>query len=224
MITLDADKVSVTEINRALREAVKAGEEVEILNPRARHHLGVGILGELQMTVRGSAGYFCGCLNEDVKLRVEGSVGWFAAENLMSGEFIVEGNAGSCAAPGMRGGTLVVKGNLGSRPGQVMKGGTIIVGGSSGFMTGFMMINGTIVVLGDAGDLVGHYMVGGTIYVGGKVQSLGVDVQEAVYTAEDDFYLNDLLRRYGLLKPLAFRKFVSAQKHHRYGKRVYENE
>ncbi|SFG40854.1 GXGXG motif-containing protein [Desulfotomaculum arcticum] len=224
MINLDADKLSVTEINRALREAAQAGEEVEVLNPRARHHLGVGILRALQMTVRGSAGYFCGCLNENVKLRVEGSVGWFAADNMMSGEFIVERNAGSCAAPGMRGGNLVVKGNMGSRPGQVMKGGTIIVGQNSGFMTGFMMINGTIVVLGNAGDLVGHYMVGGTIYAGGQVESLGVDVQEAVYTAEDDCYLSELLHCYGLEKPPAFRKFVSAQKHHRYGKRVYEGE
>ncbi|MFZ5644817.1 MAG: tributyrin esterase [Bacillota bacterium] len=224
MIYLDAEKLSVTEINRALRESVKTGEEVEVLNPRARHHLGVGILGELQMTIRGSAGYFCGCLNEDVKLRVEGSVGWFSADNMMSGEFIVERNAGSCAAPGMRGGTLVVKGHMGSRPGQVMKGGTIIVGRNSGFMTGFMMINGTIVVLGNAGDLLGHYMVGGTIYVGGEVESLGVDVKEEVYTDEDDFYLSDLLRRYGLQKPPAFRKFVSAQKHHRYGKRVSESE
>lgn len=224
MITLDADRVSVTEINRALREAVKAGEEVEILNPRARHHLGVGILGELNMTIRGSAGYFCGCLNEGVKLRVEGNVGWFAADNMMSGEFIVEGNAGSCAAPGMRGGVLVVKGHIGSRSGQVMKGGTIIVGGNCGFMTGFMMINGTIVVIGDAGDLVGHYMVGGTIYVGGKVESLGVDAREVDYTDEDDIYLSDLLACYGLPKPPAFRKFVSGQKHHRYGKKVYEGE
>jgi glutamate synthase domain-containing protein 3 len=224
MINLDADKLSVTEINRALRQAVKAGEETEVLNPRARHHLGVGILGELQMTIRGSAGYFCGCLNEDVKLLVEGSVGWFSADNMMSGEFIVERNAGSCAAPGMRGGTLAVRGNMGSRPGQVMKGGTIIVGKNCGFMAGFMMINGTIVVLGDAGDLVGHYMVGGAIYVGGQVESLGVDVKEADYTAGDDAYLGDLLGRYGFVKPPAFRKFVSAQRHHRYGKKVREGE
>lgn len=224
MIKLDADKLSVTEINRALREAARSGEEATVLNPRARHHLGVGILGELQMTVRGSAGYFCGCLNEDVKLRVEGSVGWFSADNMMSGEFIVERNAGSCAAPGMRGGTLVVGGNMGSRPGQVMKGGAIIVGGNSGFMTGFMMIGGTIVVLGDVGDLVGHYMVGGAIYVGGKVESLGVDVKETAYTAEDDGLLGDLLGRYGLPKPLSFRKFVSAQRHHRYGKKVSAGE
>ncbi len=113
---------------------------------------------------------------------------------------------------------------MGSRPGQVMKGGAILVGGNSGFMTGFMMINGAIVVLGDAGDLVGHYMVGGAIYVGGKVESLGVDVKEAVYTAEDDSWLGDLLGRYGLPKPLSLRKFVSAQKHHRYGKKVLAGE
>jgi len=224
MITLDADNVSVTEINRAIREAVKAGKGVEILNPRARHNLGVGILGELNMTIRGSAGYFCGCLNEGIKLKVEGSVGWFAADNMMSGEFIVERNAGSGAAPGMRGGTLVVKGHMGSRSGQVMKDGTIIVGGNCGFMTGFMMINGTIVVIGDAGDLVGHYMIGGTIYVGGKVESLGVDAKEVAYTVEDDIYLRDLLASYDLPKPPAFRKFVSGQRHHQYGKRVYEGE
>lgn len=224
MITLDADKVSVTEINRALRQAVKTGDEVEILNPRARHHLGVGILGEVKATIRGSAGYFCGCLNEGIRLVVEGSVGWYAADNLMAGEIIIEKNAGSCVAPGMRGGTLVVKGNIGSRLGQVMKGGTIVVGGNAAFMTGFMMINGTIVVVGDAGDLVGHYMVGGTVYVGGKVESLGVDAKEVDYTAEDDAYLAELLGRYGIAKPARFRKFVSGQKYHHLGRRVYAGE
>lgn len=218
MMILDADKLSVTEINRTLREAAKTGEEVEIINPRSRHHLGVGILDKLNLTIRGSAGYFCGCLNEGLKLRVEGSVGWFAADNLMFGEIIIERNAGSCAAPGMCGGTLVVKGNIGSRPGQVMKSGTIIVGGNSGFMTGFMMISGNIVVLGDAGDLVGHYMVGGTIYVAGKVESLGVDVVETACTAEDDGLLAGLLDSYGLAKPGSFRKFISGQRHHHYGK------
>lgn len=220
MITLDADKLTVTEINRSLREAVKEGREVEILNPRARHHLGVGILGELKLAIRGSAGYFCGCLNEGIRLRVEGSVGWFSADNLMAGEIWVEQNAGSCAAPGMCGGTLVVRGHMGSRPGQVMKGGTILVGGNSGFMTGFMMINGTIVVAGDAGDLVGHYMVGGTIYVGGRVESLGVDAREVEYTGEDDLYLAGLMAGYDLPKPPRFRKFISGQRHHRYGKKV----
>lgn len=224
MIILDADKVSVTEINRALRGAVKAGEEVEILNPRAKHHLGVGILGDLNMTIRGSAGYFCGCLNEGLKLRVEGSVGWFSADNLMAGEMIVQGSAGSCAAPGMCGGTLVVQGNMGSRPGQVMKGGTILVGGNSGFMTGFMMINGTLVVVGDVGDLVGHYMVGGAIYVGGSVESIGVDAREVEYGEEDHALLRDLLLRYGLPGPSVFRKFVSGQRHHRYGKKVCASE
>lgn len=222
MITLDANILSVTEINRALRGAAATGGQAEIVNPRARHHLGVGILGELDLVVRGSAGYFCGCLNEGIRLKVEGSVGWFAADNLMAGEILVERNAGSCAAPGMCGGTLVVKGHMGSRPGQVMKGGSIVVGGNCGFMTGFMMIDGTIVVLGDAGDLVGHYMIGGAIYVGGKVASLGVDAVEADYTPEDDLYLSGLLAPYGLSKPGALRKFVSGQRHHHYGKKVCE--
>ncbi|KJS11421.1 MAG: hypothetical protein VR67_14115 [Peptococcaceae bacterium BRH_c8a] len=222
MMILDADKLTVTEINRSLRDASGTGEKVEIVNPRSRHHLGVGILGQLEMAIRGSAGYFCGCLSEGLRLRVGGSVGWFAADNLMSGEIIIERNAGSCAAPGMCGGTLVVKGHLGSRPGQVMKGGTIIVGGNSGFMTGFMMINGTIVVLGDAGDLVGHYMVGGAIYVAGKVESLGVDVIETAYTTEDDECLAGLLESYGLAKPGSFRKFVSGQRHHHYGREGVE--
>ncbi len=218
MMILDADKTTVTEINRSLRNAAAAGEKVEILNPRSRHHLGVGILGPLDLTIRGSAGYFCGCLSEGLRLHVDGSVGWFSADNLMAGEIIIERNAGSCAAPGMCGGTLVVKGHMGSRPGQVMKGGAIIVGGNAGFMTGFMMINGVIVVLGDAGDLVGHYIVGGSIYVAGRVESLGVDVVEAAYTVEDDRWLTGLLEPYGLAKPGTFRKFVSGQRHHHYGR------
>lgn len=224
MITLDADLLPVTEINRQLRAAINAEQTVEILNPRAKHHLGVGILGDLDIIIRGSAGYFCGCLNEDLKLQVDGSVGWYAADNLMSGEMIIHGQASSCAAPGMCGGRLVIKRNAGSRLGQIMKGGTIIVGGNCGFMTGFMMLGGTIIVAGDVGDLLGHYMVGGTIYVGGKVESLGVDAREVDYQPGDDAYLKELLPGYGISAPLGWRKFISGQKHHHYGKWVNEHE
>ncbi|MQL51956.1 tributyrin esterase [Desulfofundulus thermobenzoicus] len=216
MIALDADRLAVTEINRLLKEAVHGDQAVTILNPRSRHHLGVGVLGPLQLTIEGNAGYFCGCLCEGIKLHVRGSVGWYSVDNLMDGEVVVDHDAGSCIAPGMRGGVLVIRGNMGSRCGQVMKSGTIIVGGNSGFMTGFMMIGGTIVVAGDTGDLLGHYMVGGTIYTGGRVGSTGVDVQEVACTEEENVYLGRLLDHYGLARPPAWRKFVSAQKHHHY--------
>lgn len=221
MITLDADKLSVTEINRALREAGEAGEEVEVINTRARHHLGVGILAPVKVTFRGSVGYFCGGLCDGPVINVLGSVGWCAADNFMSGELIVEKNAGSCVAPGMRGGTLLVKGNIGSRAGQVMKDGNIIVGGNAGFMTGFMLINGNIIILGNAGDLLGHYMIGGSIFVGGQILSLGVDAEEAEVTPGDKLFLEKILDQYKLPNPGRFRKFVSGKKYHHYGKRVY---
>jgi len=220
MIVLDAAKTTVTDINRALRNAGKSGEEVKVINPQAKHNLGVGILEPVRATFDGSAGYFCGGLCEGPYIHVNGSVGWCAADNLMSGEIIVEKNAGSCAAPGMRGGNLVVKGNIGSRAGQVMKGGNIIVGGNAGFMTGFMMIHGNIVILGDAEDLLGHYIIGGNIYVGGKIKSLGVDAEEAEMSQSDKLFLEKILDHYKLPNR-RFRKFVSGKKHHQVGKRVY---
>jgi glutamate synthase domain-containing protein 3 len=64
----------------------------------------VGLDAPLDVTVKGSTGYYCGGMNKQATIRVAGSVGPGVAENMMSGTVIVEGDASQYAgATGMAG-------------------------------------------------------------------------------------------------------------------------
>ena len=77
-----------------------------ILNPGARHSLGVGILQRCRITFDGSLGYFGLGLIDGPEVQVRGRVGWSACENMMSGVVVVDGNAGSLTGAALRGGDL----------------------------------------------------------------------------------------------------------------------
>ena len=61
MVTLSCTELSVTEINRALRE-LPPGTAVRITEPRGRHNLAVGLRHHLDVTIEGNAGYYIGGL------------------------------------------------------------------------------------------------------------------------------------------------------------------
>ena len=48
MATLDLAAIPVREANERLRELGEAGEDVDILNPDARHHVGVGLTAPIR--------------------------------------------------------------------------------------------------------------------------------------------------------------------------------
>jgi glutamate synthase domain-containing protein 3 len=215
---LDARELSTRKINAELKWLLyeQGVEEVTILNPSARHSLGVGILTRCRMTFEGSLGYFgCGLI-DGPEVQVNGRVGWSVAENMMSGVVVVESNAGSLAGAALRGGDLVVKGRVGARTGIDQKGGTIIVLGSAGSMTGFMMQRGRQIICGDVGPGLGDSMYDGTIYVGGKIASLGVDCVEGEWTDADTELVQRKFRIYGLGSPPELRKFVCGKKLYNY--------
>ncbi len=196
---LDVEKLSAMEANQRIRVLMQEGYgSITVLNPGAKHSLGVGILSRLSLKFEGSLGYFgCGLL-DGPNVVVTGRVGWSCAENMMAGTLVVEKNAGSTFGAAIRGGDLVCKGDVGSRTGIDQKGGTIIVGGRTGAFSGFMMQRGRMVVLGDAGKNLGDSMYDGTIYVGGKIADLGVDAVEADMTELDCQWLKRKLDLYGL--------------------------
>jgi glutamate synthase domain-containing protein 3 len=196
---LDVEKLSAMEVNQRIRALMEEGYgSITVLNPGAKHSLGVGILSRLTLKFEGSLGYFgCGLL-DGPNVVVTGRVGWSCAENMMAGTLIVEKNGGSTFGAAIRGGDLVCKGDVGSRTGIDQKGGTIIVGGRTGAFSGFMMQRGRMVVLGDAGKNLGDSMYDGTIYVGGKIADLGVDAVEADMTELDCQWLKRKLDLYGL--------------------------
>jgi glutamate synthase domain-containing protein 3 len=208
--TFDAKDLSTRLINLELRRLVyeEGVKDVTVLNPGAKHSIGVGILQRCRITFDGSLGYFgCGLI-DGPEIQINGRVGWSACENMMSGVVIVESNAGSLTGAAMRGGDLVVKGQVGARTGIDQKGGTIIVLGDVGSMTAFMMQRGRQVICGNAGPGLGDSMYDGKIYVAGKVKSLGIDCVPGEWDESDTEFIQRKFRIYGLGDPPEFQKFV----------------
>ena len=95
MVAIDLAEIPVREANERIREAGARGEDVEVLNPDARHHIGVGLVGPITVRVRGSAGYFCAGLSDHPRFEIENNVGWGVADNMYNGSVVVGGNAGA---------------------------------------------------------------------------------------------------------------------------------
>jgi len=217
MVSLDLAELSVREANAQLRTLGEAGEEVEILNPDARHHIGVGLTSPISVNVKGSAGYFCAGLTDQACFHVSHNVGWGVGDNMYSGSVVVGGNAGAIPGVAIRGAEIVIKGNMGSRAGQVMKAGTLCCVGNANFMAGYMMYGGRIIILGDAGERVGEDMSSGEIYVAGNVEDLGSDAMLTDVDAKEIESVYEFLDRYGIKAPKGFSKIVNAGKKLRYG-------
>ena len=83
----------------------------EIINPKGAHAIAVGLDAPVDVTVRGSTGYYCAGMNKQATVRVKGSAGPGVAENMMSGTVIIDGDASQYAGATGRGGLLVIKGN-----------------------------------------------------------------------------------------------------------------
>jgi glutamate synthase domain-containing protein 3 len=214
----DAAKLTTREINLELRWLLyeQGVRDVTILNPAAKHSLGVGILQRCRIRFEGSLGYFGLGLIDGPEITVTGRVGWSVCENMMSGVVVIEKNAGSLTGAAFRGGDLVVTGDVGARTGIDQKGGTIIVGGNAGSMTGFMMQRGRQIICGDVGPGLGDSMYDGAFYVAGKVKSLGIDCVPGEWTDTDTELIDRKFQIYGLEKPDAFQKFVCGKKLYNY--------
>jgi methylamine---glutamate N-methyltransferase subunit B len=187
----------------------------EVINPKGAHAIAAGVDAPIEITVRGSTGYYCAGMNKLATIRVVGSVGPGVAENMMSGTVIIEGDASQYAGATGNGGLLVIKGNASSRCGISMKGINIVVHGNIGHMSAFMAQSGSIVCLGNAGDALGDSLYEAKLFVRGSVKSLGADCVEKEMRPEHIALLEDLLVRGeadGKAKPEDFRRYGSARK------------
>ena len=74
MVSIDLAAIPVRQANTLIREHGESGEDVEVLNPDARHHIGVGLTSPIHVHVRGSAGYFCAGLTDQACFEVDNNV------------------------------------------------------------------------------------------------------------------------------------------------------
>ena len=216
MVQIDLGQVSVRDANEQIREWGQKGEDVEVLNPDARHHIGVGLIHPVRVHIRGSAGYFCAGLADQARFEIDNNVGWGLGDNMYAGTVTVRGNAGAIAGVAIRGAEIVVHGNVGSRAGQVMKAGTLCCVGNANFMAGYMMYGGRIIILGESGERVGEDMAAGDIYVGGAVRSLGSDAQLTDLDEAEADDIRAFLDRHEIAYQGGFQKIVNAGKRLRY--------
>ncbi len=216
MVQIDASQLSLRQINTQIRQVAEQGDQIELVNPGARHNLAVGLTCPVHLIVRGSAGYFCAGLCDGPMVEVQGNVGWGFGDNLMDGSLRVEGNAGAVCGVAMRHGHILVRGDVGNRAGQVMKGGSIVCCGQAGFRTGSMMMGGTIIILGHASNELGEFMMDGEIYVAGRIASLGQDAVAVDMTVDDSQKVAAILAKHGLKQYGPFQKVISDQRALRY--------
>lgn len=189
--------------------------EWEVINPKGAHAIAAGVDAPVEITVRGSTGYYCAGMNKQATIRIKGSAGPGVAENMMSGAVIVDGDASQYAGATGRGGLLVIKGNASSRCGISMKGIDIVVHGNIGHMSCFMAQSGNVVVLGNAGEALGDSLYEARIFVRGTVKSLGADCIEKEMRDEHFALVEELLRRGEAdtkARPEEFRRYGSARK------------
>jgi glutamate synthase domain-containing protein 3 len=214
MQIFDLEARGLRDLNSTLHAEKDSSNQTawEIVNPKGSHAIAVGLDAPIDVTVRGSTGYYCGGMNKQATIHVDGSAGPGVAENMMSGAVIIEGDASQYAGATGHGGLLVIKGNASSRCGISMKGIDIVVHGNIGHMSAFMAQSGNLVVCGDAGDALGDSLYEARLFVRGEVKSLGADCTEKEMRPEHIEILKDLLDRAGSdAKPQEFKRYGSAR-------------
>ncbi|MDG1939829.1 MAG: protein GlxC [Paracoccaceae bacterium] len=215
METIDLTKTSLRDVNEILQRQseITNQKQWEIINPKGAHAIAVGLNAPLDLSIKGSTGYYCGGMNQQANIKVHGSAGPGVCENMMSGCVIIEGDASQYAGATGHGGLLVIKGNAASRCGISMKGIDIVVHGNIGHMSAFMAQSGNLVVLGDAGDALGDSLYEARLFVRGHVKSLGADCVEKEMRNEHLKILNELLSRSDSdADPKDFKRYGSARK------------
>jgi len=211
--SLDLATSTLRDVNHLLQTA-EAGS-FTIRNPRGAHALAAGLQGDLDVTVDGHVGYYCGGMNKQARITINGNAGTGVAENMMSGRVHVKGDASQSAGATGCGGLLIIDGNASARLGISLRGLDIVVKGSIGHMSAFMAQAGTIVVLGDAGDALGDSIYEARLFVRGTVASLGTDCIEKPIRDEHRETLRALLDAAGVGPEVdvgQFRRYGSARK------------
>lgn len=214
MQTLDMADIDLREMNATLHAQAETTNQTAwtIENPKGAHAIACGLDAPIEVTVKGSTGYYCAGMNKQATINIKGSAGPGVAENMMSGTVIIDGDASQYAGATGHGGLLVIKGNASSRCGISMKGINIVVHGNIGHMSAFMAQSGNLVVCGDAGEALGDSLYEARLFVRGCVKSLGADCVEKEMRPEHLAFLAKLLEQSGAdAKPEEFKRYGSAR-------------
>ena len=83
--TIEGRGKATRDINHDIREAIAHGEtDIRLLNPDARHNLGVALLQPVRVVFEGSVGYYCAGMMDGACIEVRGSANWGATESMLT--------------------------------------------------------------------------------------------------------------------------------------------
>ena len=106
MQTIDMSETSLREMNKTLHAQAETTNQTvwEVVNPKGSHAIACGLDAPIEVTVRGSTGYYCAGMNQQATINIDGSAGPGVAENMMSGKVVIEGDASQYAGATGHGG------------------------------------------------------------------------------------------------------------------------
>jgi len=109
-LTFDLDVKPLREVNQFLHGDASGldGKAIVIENPNGAHNIAVGLKADVEVIIKGHAGYYAAGMNQIAKVTIEGSAGSGVAENMMSGHVHVKGFASNAAGATANGGLLVI--------------------------------------------------------------------------------------------------------------------
>jgi glutamate synthase domain-containing protein 3 len=211
-MVIDAAELHYSELNRALREAVLAGQShVELRNVYGQRYIGTNLAGAVHLDIFGTPGNDLGAFMDGPTIVVHGNAQDGCANTMNEGQIIVHGRAGDITGLSARGGKVFIRDNVGYRVGIHMKEyegkrPCLVVGGTAQDFLGEYMAGGVLVVLGlnlqegepHRANFIGTGMHGGVIYLRGRVEAhqLGREVGVAELDANDRVTLEGLVREF----------------------------
>ena len=181
---------------RALNEAIRTAEAVEIDNCLGQRFIGAGMKTQ-KITVNGVPGNALGAYLAGAEITVNANAQDAVGDTMNDGKIIIHGDIGDAAGYAMRGGIILIRGNAGYRVGIHMKQyrekkPAIVIGGKCGSFLGEYQAGGVVVVLGMTADdkpLVGNFpctgMHGGKVYLRGAVDGIVFPKNVTVSEASD---------------------------------------
>ena len=94
---IDANGMEEKELNRTIKEQAKYYDKLIIDNLDSKHNICAGLTEDVEIEIKGSAGYFVGTMAHGPRIHITGNAGWFAGDNMTEGELVIEGTAGDGA-------------------------------------------------------------------------------------------------------------------------------
>lgn len=198
------------DLNVLLRSINDGGaSKIELNNVFGQRYIGTDLAAKMDIDIYGTPGNDIGAFMNGPKITIHGNAQDCCGNTMNDGLIIVHGHAGDITGYSMRGGKIFIRDDAGYRTGIHMKEYQdkkpyLIIGGTAQDFLGEYMAGGVLVVLGlnqKEGNhpntrFVGTGMHGGVIYIRGKVDHIGIEVENTELSDNDRLLLKNIVNEF----------------------------